>query len=106
VGGYTDSGSSAVVEVVSLDLETNPVPNCLEELNSFPTTVEGATGAVLGAGKLCYLDKYIFHVCQTLFFQMLLLTSAEAIKAALVLSTSALNTILTLTPGMAFVKLM
>jgi hypothetical protein len=83
VGGYTSSsGYSSVVEVVSLDPETNPVPNCLEELNSFPTTVYEAAGAVLGAGKICYLDKYVFPCLSNMiyyctFFQMLLLTSAE-----------------------------
>jgi hypothetical protein len=61
VGGYSAaSGYSSLVEVVSLDPEINPVPNCLEELNSFPTAVTKAAGAVLGAGKICYLDKYVF----------------------------------------------
>jgi hypothetical protein len=51
VGGVADSGASSVVEVVSLDPETNPVPNCLEELNSFPTILSQGAGAVLGSGK-------------------------------------------------------
>jgi hypothetical protein len=45
-------GYSSVVEVVSFDPETNPVPNCLEELNSFPTAVRYGAGAVLGSGKI------------------------------------------------------
>jgi hypothetical protein len=48
VGGYAGSGLSSVVETVSLDPETNPVPNCLAELNSFP--VARGAGAVLGLG--------------------------------------------------------
>jgi hypothetical protein len=52
VGGLTDSGVSYVVEVVSLDPETNPVPNCLEEMNSFPATKRRAAGAVLRSGKI------------------------------------------------------
>jgi hypothetical protein len=42
--------SASLVEIVSLDPETNPVPNCLAELNSFPTTVNQAAGSILGLG--------------------------------------------------------
>jgi hypothetical protein len=51
VGGLNASGSLSDVEVVSLDPETNPVPPCLAELKSFPTTVYWGAGGVLGSGK-------------------------------------------------------
>jgi hypothetical protein len=62
VGGVP---SSSLVEVVSLDPETNPVPNCLAALNSFPTIVVEGVGAVLGAGNL--INKSIPYVCKCLF---------------------------------------
>jgi hypothetical protein len=65
VGG----SESSLVEVVSLDPETNPVPNCLSDLNPFPTTVYRAAGAVLGSGQSnclfdwdCFNQKSIFNV--------------------------------------------
>jgi hypothetical protein len=51
VGGKAESGSLSDVEVVSLEPETNPVPDCLAELKSFPTTVSWGAGGVLGSGK-------------------------------------------------------
>jgi hypothetical protein len=60
VGG---SPKYSLVEVVSLDPETNPVPNCLVELNSFPTTVEGGAGAMLGEGNLRNKSLPYFGTC-------------------------------------------
>jgi hypothetical protein len=54
VGGEGDGREDlSDVEVVSLDPdpETNPVPACLEELNSFPTTVKKGAHGLLGSGK-------------------------------------------------------
>jgi hypothetical protein len=53
VGGYSHAGgSSSDVQVYSLDPETNPVPNCLAEMNSFPVSVHRAAAGMLGSGKL------------------------------------------------------
>jgi hypothetical protein len=55
VGGRRQRGELVTdVEVISLD--TRPyvkgdVPNCLLELNSFPTTVLRGAGGVLGSGE-------------------------------------------------------
>jgi hypothetical protein len=38
------------VELISLDPASHPVPDCLRNLNPFPTNVHGGAGAVLNSG--------------------------------------------------------
>ena len=55
IGGYTGSGNTDTVEVVSPDPISNPVPDCLKALNNFPNTIFSATGTIFG--KLTVTEK-------------------------------------------------
>ena len=49
IGGYTDDGWTDDIELVSLD--SNPVPDCLSDLNPFPYgTIYESAGAAIASG--------------------------------------------------------
>ena len=53
VGGWTGSrggtpGGFATVEAVSADPDSNPVPNCMQNITDFPKTIYGAVGTTFG----------------------------------------------------------
>ena len=49
IGGYTDDGWTDDIELVSLD--SNPVPECLSNLNPFPYgTIYSSAGAAIASG--------------------------------------------------------
>ncbi len=58
VGGENGGGYLSTVEVVSLDPEFHPVPDCIKNRNDFPYPIYGASGASLKDGKRVKLLLY------------------------------------------------
>ena len=52
VGGQINSGSTDIVDLVSLDPVNHPVPSCLRTRNPYYTDIEEASGAALTRGNL------------------------------------------------------
>ncbi len=56
VGGWDDATLNQV-ELVSLDPENHPVPECLRELQGYPFAMRAASGAVLQGFSLTTLHR-------------------------------------------------
>ena len=50
IGGASNCGNSTAVNLLSLD-ESNPVPECLQNLGELPVDWLGHAGATLGSGE-------------------------------------------------------
>ena len=50
VGGQNSGtpGGFATVEAVSANPDSNPVPNCMQNITDFPKTIYGAVGTTFG----------------------------------------------------------
>ena len=49
IGGYNGNRKLDTVEVVSADPISNPVPECMKNISSFPVEISSAVGTTFGA---------------------------------------------------------
>ena len=87
IGGWTNRRLDTV-EVVSADPVSNPVPECMKNISSFPVRIRYAVGTTFGALEnirimLSFEDCVLYIFDTVLLFQMESPMFAEAIKTAI-----------------------
>ena len=89
IGGYQSGNYLDTVEVVSADPISNPVPECMKNISSFPVRIRWAVGTTFGALEdknimLRLEDCFLYIFVTILLFQVESPMFAEAMKTAII----------------------